>query len=109
MNTGCSDVCEVVHYKLRSLGFDIDPEAEEHDDMLAALEHVDFYRQHIPAKGPLGHMALSSVLSPLFCLASGEDLTRSLLDALVLAYGPSQALVVSTTINEVLKERQHPS
>ena len=42
---GCSDVCEIVHERLLALGFNIDPENEDHQDIVDALEQVDFTRR----------------------------------------------------------------
>jgi len=44
METGCSDVCEIVHIKLIQLGFKISPDDENHDDIIDALGQVEFVR-----------------------------------------------------------------
>lgn len=36
----CSDVCEIVHSKLLGLGFEIDPDEEDHTDIIKALGEV---------------------------------------------------------------------
>lgn len=38
MQLRCSDVCEYVHEELVRNGFDIDPNDEDHEDIIEALE-----------------------------------------------------------------------
>jgi len=45
--TGCSDVCEVVSSRLAAMGFNIDMEDENHDDVLDALDHVIFVNRKL--------------------------------------------------------------
>lgn len=44
MKPSCSDVCEIVHEKLISLGFKIDNSNEDHTDMIEALEKIEFVK-----------------------------------------------------------------
>ena len=49
MSIGCSDVCEEIHHQLKSLGFAIDPNDEDHGDMMAALDQVQVVRKRCRA------------------------------------------------------------
>ncbi len=40
----CSDVCELVHERLKDLGFDIDQDEEDHSDMIEALNKTVLVR-----------------------------------------------------------------
>ena len=42
----CSDVCEYISEVLLTLGFELDMDDEEHEDMLIALEHVTIVRDN---------------------------------------------------------------
>ena len=48
MSKSCSDVCEIVHMRLSELGFKIDCDDEDHEDMIKALDHVKFVRDSVP-------------------------------------------------------------
>ena len=41
----CSDVCEIVHDRLLALGFKIDPDDEDHADIIEALQQVKFIKE----------------------------------------------------------------
>ena len=63
----CSDVCEEIHDRLTALGFDIDSEteAQEHDDMMQALDQVIFVRAS-PRRCPAcGHLTDLCVCVPV--------------------------------------------
>ena len=41
---GCSDVCEILHDRLKDLGFNIDPDDEDHTDVIEALNKTVLIR-----------------------------------------------------------------
>lgn len=40
----CSDVCEIIHDRLKDLGFNIDPDDEDHTDVIEALNKTVLIR-----------------------------------------------------------------